>query len=93
MDRATKRSLARAAAKTQAAGSVETAAELDELRRIRRGTYALMQVLVSRAGATEDAPIHVPRGDWMTLPPTEKLKVRVDPATNDVDLYIERVEP
>ena len=89
-NRADRRAMERAAARTKAAGSVEAAAELDELRRVRAGTYALMQVLVSRAGATEDAPIHVPRGDWMTLPPTEKLKVRVDPATNDVDLYIER---
>ena len=92
MDRATRRSLARAAGKTKAAGSVEAAAELEHLRRVQTGSYALMHALVNRIGAPEDAPIHIPRGEWMTTPPGERLKVQIDPATNDATLYIERSE-
>ena len=92
MDRANRRALARATAKTKAAGSVEMAAELDELRRVRAGSYALMHALVNRIGAPEDAPIHIPRGEWMTTPPGEKLKIKIDPATNDATLYIERTD-
>lgn len=91
MSRQQRRALERATAKMKAAGGdPATAAELDELRRVRTGSYALMQVLVSRMGGTEAKPIEIARGEWQTLPPLETLKVKVDPTTNDVKLYIER---
>jgi hypothetical protein len=88
MNREQPRALERATRATKAAdGDPAAAAELDQLRRVRTGSYALMQVLVSRMGG---GPIEIPRGEWMALPPDEKLKVKVDQATNDVTLYIER---
>ena len=92
MDRAERDALARATEQTKEAGSIEMAAELDTLRRTRAGSYALMHALVNRIGAPEDAPIHIPRGEWMTTPPGEKLKIKIDPATNDAKVYIERSE-
>ena len=80
--------LRRATRATQAAGgNPEVAAELERLRAVRQGAYALMHVLVSRAGG---GPIEIPRGDWKALPPGEVLKVKVDPETDDATLWIER---
>lgn len=87
LNREERRRLQKATRATKVAGDPATAAELDELRRVRQGAYALMHVLVSRMGG---GPIDIPRGEWQTLPPKEKLKVKVDPETNDVKLYIER---
>ena len=90
MNREERRALQRATTKTSAAGGdPATAAELDELRRVRAGAYALMHVLVRRMDGTEAAPIKIARGEWQTLPPLERLKVKIDPATNDATLYIE----
>ena len=91
MDHPAKDSVARAIDATEAAGGDPgVAAELDSLRRQRAGAYALTHVLVSRLGG---GPIEISRAEWKSLPPTEKLKVDVDPATHDVKLYIERIEP
>ena len=90
MNRDQRRALQRATTRTQAAGSIDVAAmqaEIENLRALRTGTYALMQVLVSRMGG---GPIDIPRADWKALPPKERLKVKVDPETNDVRLWIER---
>ena len=88
MNRQDRRALQRATHATKAAGGdPAVAAELESLRRVRNGTYALMQVLVTRAGG---GPIDIPRADWVALPPREKLKVKVDPETNDVRLWIEK---
>ena len=66
---------------------VKAAAEIESLRNLRTGAYALMQVLVSRAGG---GPIDIPRGEWKALPPGETLKVQVDPSSDDVKLWIEK---
>ena len=72
---------------------VKAAAEIDELRRLRAGSYSLMHVLISRLVEqlpdTAEKVIRVARGEWQALPPREKLKVQVDPETNDVRLWIE----
>lgn len=93
MNRESRRALERATRATRVAGDPSTAAELDQLRRTRTGAYALMHVLVSRLGGTEAAPVEIPRGEWQTLPPLERLKVKIDPATNDARLYIEYAAP
>ena len=86
MNRATRRALERATQSTRAAGGdPAVAAELDQLRRLRQGTYALMFNLVERLGG---GPIDIARGDWRALPPGRRLKVQVDPDTNDVRLFI-----
>jgi len=97
-NREQRRALERATRATRAAGGdPAVAAELDELRRVRTGSYALMQVLVTRMvkemGDTEEKVIHIARSEWKALPPLEKLKVKVDPATDDVKLWIEYTEP
>ena len=94
LPRQQRRALERATAKTlHVGGDPAAAAELDELRRVRQGAYGLMHVLVSRMGGTEAKPIEIARGEWQTLPPLETLKVKIDPATNDVKLYIEKQKP
>ena len=91
MNREQKRALERAARKTKAAGGDPAVAEeLEQLRAVRVGAYALMHVLVSKLGGTEEEPIRIPRGDWQALPPKERLKVVIDPDTSDATLYIER---
>ena len=92
MNREQRRALERATTRTNGAGSVDIAAmqaEIENLRALRAGTYALMQVLVSRM-VPIGLPIDIPRADWKALPPKERLKVEVDPDTNDVRLYIEK---
>ena len=87
MNRQQRRALQRATAATQAAGGdPAVAAELDQLRRVRTGSYALMQVLMSRLGG---GPIEIPRAEWKALPPNQRLKVQVDPTTHDVRMWIE----
>jgi hypothetical protein len=86
-----RRSLERAARKASAAGGdPATAAELEQLRAVRTGAYALMHVLVSKLGGSQEKPIQIPRGDWQALPPLERLKVIIDPETSDATLYIEK---
>lgn len=91
MGRAERRALERATVATRAAGDdpqlAEAVVELEALRALRTATYALMHVLVARLGG---GPIEIPRGDWKALPPAERLKVQVDPSTNDVRLWIAR---
>jgi hypothetical protein len=78
----------RASQATRAAGgNPALAAELESLRSVRLGSYALMHALVARLGG---GPIEVPRGEWKALPPNERLKVKVDPETHDVRLWIEQ---
>lgn len=89
MGRAETRALARATARTRAAGGdPAVAAELEQLRALRTATYALIHVLVRRLGG---GPLEIPRGDWRALPPGERLKVQLDPDTDDVRLWIARV--
>ncbi len=87
MNRADRRALERVTGQTRSAGGIAPAQELDELRRVRTGSYALMHALVSRMGG---GPIEIPRGEWQALPPGETLKVVVDKDTNDVRLFIEK---
>lgn len=93
MNREQRRAQERAIRRTQSAGGdVDIAAmqaELEHLRALRTGTYALMQVLVSRM-VPIGLPIEIPRADWKALPPKQKLRVKVDPETNDVRLWVER---
>ena len=90
MNREQRRTLKRATHSTKAAGGdPAVAAELDQLRRVRTGSYALMQVLIAKLGG---GPIEIPRAEWKALPPNEKLKVQVDPTTHDVRLWIEQGE-
>lgn len=57
----------RATQATRAAdGNPAVAAELDALRNVRTGSYALMQALVARMGG---GPLDIPRGEWKALPP------------------------
>lgn len=78
----------RATQATRAAGgNPALAAEMEALRNVRTGSYALMHALVARMGG---GPIEVPRGEWKALPPNERLKVKVDPDTHDVRLWIEQ---
>jgi hypothetical protein len=89
MNRQTSRAALRSATRaTRAAGGDPAmAAELDALRRVRTGSYALMQVLVTRMGG---GPVDIPRGEWQALPPKERLKVKVDPESSDVQMWIEK---
>lgn len=87
MNREQRRALERATRSTRGVGGdLTTAAEIDELRRVRTGSYALIHALVNRLGG---GPIEIPRAEWKALPPNQKLGVRVDPTTHDVTLYIE----
>lgn len=88
MNRQQRRALERATTATQAAGGdPAVAAELANLRAVQTGSYALMHVLVARLGG---GPIDIPRAEWKALPPLEKLKVKADPETSDVRLWIEK---
>ena len=94
-NRQQRRALERATAATrQAGGDPAVADELEKLRRVRQGSYALMQVLVTRMvdalPDTEEKRIHITRAEWQALPPLEVLKVSIDPATEDATLWIER---
>lgn len=89
MNRQQRRALDRATRSTQAAGgSPAVAEELERLRAVRTGSYALMHVLVSRLGG---GPIDIARGEWKALPPGMRLKVKRDPDTDDVRLWIEKL--
>jgi hypothetical protein len=86
MNREQRRALERATNATRAAGTPAAAAEIEALRQVRTGSYALMHVLVSRLGG---GPIDIPRAEWKALPPRERLRLQVDPDTNDARLWIE----
>lgn len=84
------RSLKRAAARAVASnGDAASAARIAELENVRDGSYSLIRALVARLGGSTDQPIEIPRAEWKAPPPSERLRLEIDPDTNDAVLWIE----
>lgn len=88
-----RRATERAAKKvtTAAAHPFALAAENEELRRSVKGAYGLVHVLVRRLAGIGQR-VEIPREEWNSIPPTERLDIAAD-ADGNVTLAVEKREP